>query len=1714
MMKKRKDKYLLRVWFGLMVFLLVVGMTITVLAAPVRPVPEEEKKEYSSWGVLSLNDSRDQRIEALLRYAQSLDPRGGNLGDVFKKMSSENIGFNDLIAFKADYQNMLAEQFMKEGMSGADAGKKASECWNEKYRPIERKIVNARRNLVKLVWSATLMEYMKKYPDSSILAKGDIGGWARETIEQMRFEGDIDFTIFAVESEHAVQLRDMFEKGLKKNFGMDMRQFDAFCTAHGHAEFDVYIGEWGAKWGELDMAERGKAQMYDISEDGTIIVREVPAKELLKIYHKQKGTFSADTFSPTADMEPGISLELLRHIKAEVFAGKFSTVERLIKMAKYLNRSAGDHKKFLGSGATTKYKRIAVWAQRVTEAKQNSSNSGDIIDKVFALTDGMLGKGWADDPVGSIEKVARRCELEMEHNVAEAIDYHKKRINNIPDEEGKARERDHIKDVLETEKIAYDHDGVKFPDAAETALSQVRGIDAARSFFGEKSAEYVRAMSDKANGAKMAMAYVLKKADNNIDRVNNFLDYLDNKTVEKLRNSDISIKVVDGDRVLHEVSIGSLNRKLNDSILGRIGNNTAFKAFNLAEEAGAYYNAYALAKTDKEAFRNMATEIFRRRVPGGGIAEAVIMENYMRAGLEVTYLVFPPLAIPEAILTLGYQAGSAGVVYGKGLYWQSSLEEISEGVYLESVFNPVEGYKGAKWKLVKLGYGGKKYDVSDLQGFIKSRDADGWWFKGWVGQVFSKATETDPVLSELRKLMSNSLVGETYRAKLQEVYDKRQDNINEAFLKQLIVSVEERWAAYMLGKGQGSEKIKKVRDGLACGLNPLVKETGNEEVDGELYRQAILDYKTHTEAVVGIKELSKKIEVKLGYMKPVCSLDSLSRAAERNVDLEKRYKNMLADIMVLLKDIKGKFSWIDKTDKKDLSDLLEYRKLAEQDLSIEYDLWKEKYLEAVKAIKDRYIAKVEDIIILPDDSDIFEGDKVFFEAKMELEEKEDVTYAWEISGIEYKGLLGKTELKGELETVSDGTLTLSFKAKRAGKVIGERKEGIEVFPVEFDSLRVEAQGNTTLSGESSSVQLKAIAEYSDESEADVTEYVCWEITDGENVAVDAKGEVTLSETTSYTPSGNETVTVKGTYEESSDEIEITVELELEDLGSYWETDPKYPEIPAESDPRGIMVNFKVLTDDPSNNHKRKIKWLFSKGGGVEAEMEGEEVQVFYPEMGQYGVLLTVTDAWGNIDEEHDTIVIEEEDIEEVEEEEAVEEVEEKEKLFETPTGQKNMYRALYSGNNAELLVKRYDWKTPLNKKASFVEGKHWRYPDAGYFNESTCLKTGPIASGTVFNPGYLIYYDANSKGIRYSVLGTGQETIHSSVFVKEKPDYSHSGLIRESIDTSKPESIRITDVLSRSFRVAWTGKDGKEYIAIVWKYDDHGGYTFEGTKVTEPVSLLVKEVTAELSEMYGGERDQWMEDKELISMVEKEIKRIFGEEQRSYAGDRPPKKVDKEQVKKKVSQRIEKGEKVDLLFVKGDGSLKIGKKLGEDKLLEDEYTYSVRYISTRPLPTEQAVLFCTQNNIHWISGEHRIVGQKYGDIFNYENASGLVDIWEIGILQGKRSLYNEAGRLYLEVTYQNGVLNGPFRFFNRFGWERGTFVNGEKQGPVGIYNRFDGGSIIGKGFYRNNRREGQWTINVQGRTVSLKYQNDYIIDAGPNPLEDEWLEDCDVLDLM
>ncbi|MCP5366408.1 MAG: PKD domain-containing protein [Hyphomicrobiales bacterium] len=283
----------------------------------------------------------------------------------------------------------------------------------------------------------------------------------------------------------------------------------------------------------------------------------------------------------------------------------------------------------------------------------------------------------------------------------------------------------------------------------------------------------------------------LTLADAKIDALNSVLDILDDTTLGALRDRgvialDLGTDPATGKRraiVASFPRIAAINQRLNQSILGRLGNNTAFKAFNLAQECDAYYAALTQAATPGEALQNLSAEIFRRRVPGGGAAEALYMGNYLRAGVEVVYMIFPPLAVPEGLYGLAQSMYDAGY----RAWWNAELELLIDGLYAEAVF--VDGEDGAP-HLRSVVYNGNLYARDELlqaRAFLLDEGLD--------QTLANNLRQADPFLQTLEELQKHGAAGEKVVAHFQKQARERWIQIKREFVHHLVEKLEKRRAA-------------------------------------------------------------------------------------------------------------------------------------------------------------------------------------------------------------------------------------------------------------------------------------------------------------------------------------------------------------------------------------------------------------------------------------------------------------------------------------------------------------------------------------------------------------------------------------------------------------------------------------------------------------------------------------------------------------------------------------------------------------------------------------------------------------------------------------------------------------------------------------------------------------------------------------------------------
>ncbi len=889
--------------------------------------------------------AKDPKLESAKLLLEQFRSGQINATQFFQNMGNEGLSVKDLFAYKKhvieqERKRLIAE----EKIPPAAAITQSQDHWQKEFAPYEQDLMHARQQGVNTAWENALTRYIELHPDLPYIgAKMDVGGWATETKDAMRFEGDIDFSIIMVDVEDAKQLRDIFEQEIKKKFNLNMVDIDALGTAHRAATEAVYIGDYGAKWAEIDAIRRGK--MYKLKNVGGKVERTLMTEDekivMLAVLEnrehvKKTGVNILDEIlaeggpEPKASMEPGVSLEFLRHVTSDAIRSQLSILEKIVKISKYVNRSASDHGKFLAGvpGFTLEPMDVPLvkGVQAITDVKQDKAlTSEQKVIRTMQLATALMGDGWASDPQVALDRLGQRATELIAHNIAEGIRAREKLISegNKSKQERDA-ERKQLLDDLQNEFKVFEESGVPYPEAARAKMVELQNYFK-RTFAlpadeMKKIDEFMKRASENPNMLKIYAASVWEKlvkvhrsADEAIDGFNNMLDFMDNATVQKLRTLGDEISLKDGKVTLRlPINIARINQELNEGVLGRIGQSTSFKAFNLGQEGMAYYDAVMGAADWNESFTNLATEIFRRRVPAGGAVEAGMQGNYLSACVQVVYMIFPPLAIPEGL----YGMAASMADWGVGAMNQWRYDAMVETLYTGATFQK----EGAAWKMTGLSYNcpplieisvGK--DAKSQEGLYKLLDSC-----AKVSSILYPQVKQHPVLLQYEEMLGNSAVssGRTsilgmnsgwpyqysglsrYGEELYRIYLKKVDAVTLEYYKGVIDGLEKRKA---WDTGTGYSQIIAIERELNC-TQPLVQYTvgylGGDAIkrDAERFQAIVESYKRLKAANKGIADLADKWQV--GFLKgltPLCTPESIAKTEKEAKDLLGKLEKAVAD---------------------------------------------------------------------------------------------------------------------------------------------------------------------------------------------------------------------------------------------------------------------------------------------------------------------------------------------------------------------------------------------------------------------------------------------------------------------------------------------------------------------------------------------------------------------------------------------------------------------------------------------------------------------------------------------------------------------------------------------------------------------------------------------------------------------------------------------------
>ncbi|HOZ68172.1 MAG TPA: carboxypeptidase-like regulatory domain-containing protein [Chitinophagaceae bacterium] len=376
----------------------------------------------------------------------------------FREMANLNFTLWDLQQYK--------DQFKNKNPKPGDNPVEPKIAWKGEFEGIERTLMGGRTLMIMDVWKQTMIEYFNNHPEAVgvIYGQMDIGSWVKMNVDGLGFAADIDFSTIATDAKANQLLHEYFAENLRKASGLGMIPIDVVHTAHGLAGAEVFIGEWGKAFAEVDMLRRGKWKMLDVvkNENGQVTdirTMEKEGKELFmqkagetEVLHQKKDPVNA--FDPkekypqlTMNMEPMLSLEMLRHAIHDIEHGPFSGGQKIIKMIKYTERSFFMMKE---AGKDIPYNDAADYFNLTDGEKKLMTLCEEVIKnksdakKIAGLLEDYSGKKLeSNEQVNLIvDDLTRNCKQAMLKNANQAFGYRVRKIALIEDENQRFEEAD------------------------------------------------------------------------------------------------------------------------------------------------------------------------------------------------------------------------------------------------------------------------------------------------------------------------------------------------------------------------------------------------------------------------------------------------------------------------------------------------------------------------------------------------------------------------------------------------------------------------------------------------------------------------------------------------------------------------------------------------------------------------------------------------------------------------------------------------------------------------------------------------------------------------------------------------------------------------------------------------------------------------------------------------------------------------------------------------------------------------------------------------------------------------------------------------------------------------------------------------------------------------------------------------------------------------
>ena len=583
-------------------------------------------------------------------------------------MASSGLTMHDLMEFR----RVMGEAAATPGAHPLFPG---SAGWDATYLGAERALMMGRAEMINQVWIETISEVYRRHPDWVGVDKGqqpviygrmDIGSWVKMDLAGLAFKADIDFSSLAASIAANREVKAIFAEILQKRLKVQAddlpRIIDSVHTPHGAAGEEVFIGEWGKAFAEVDMLKRSSwtllipevdAQGNPIFENGRIKLKsKVMSGQALFWEHAFR---TGKEFRPPKidiTVEPMLSLEMLRHMTDDIVKSPaFGRGDKIVKMLKYVERSYFYNKKATaGTGWDPYDQNDPALAQLCNELfKERREGDKKVVwakdpEKVAALLERLNGGPITEGNVGElVQNLAEKCRQAIIRNSEMGLAARLRKIADIEDETKRRQALETLWEQMGRELDAFKNHDVEVPAEISRLLLLAKAFQ-----VGLVGPELIKTVDE----LRQVYTDVLHLGQEVCDRLlitdawNKVRDYCTKKLKWKDQQVEEFVKKAKA-KYPDAAKFYGYFQRFNDRLSTAAGGSRLLSTSDWADNGLSVYEAFMSGQDENDCYRKAAWQmgqiIVQMQVPQSAIPIVLLNEGLKPAPLAmaVTFYYFP-----------------------------------------------------------------------------------------------------------------------------------------------------------------------------------------------------------------------------------------------------------------------------------------------------------------------------------------------------------------------------------------------------------------------------------------------------------------------------------------------------------------------------------------------------------------------------------------------------------------------------------------------------------------------------------------------------------------------------------------------------------------------------------------------------------------------------------------------------------------------------------------------------------------------------------------------------------------------------------------------------------------------------------------------------------------------------------------------------------------